>query len=516
MVTGFNGLLTATVFLPALGALLILLLVRGERNVRGVAALVGLADLALSILVFVLFDRGDTADRFQLVDRFGWITTETFQASYLMAVDGLSAPLVLLTGLLGFCAILASWHIETRVREYFAWLLLLQTAVMGVFVSLDLLLFFLFWELELVPMYMLISVWGSGRKEYSAMKFLIFTIFGSASMLIALVAVILSGDPGTLDLTQLASPGAMLTAASVALGLGALFWLFFVAFAIKLPTWPLHTWLPDAHTDAPTAASVMLAGVMLKMGGYGLLRINVGMFPEQVRLFGWMLVALGVISILYGAVVTLRQTDLKRLIAYSSVSHMGLVLLGIGSVAATQGQITTIGLSGAAMQLFTHGTITGLLFLGVGLVYDKAHTRYIPDLGGLANRMPLVAVAFLIAGLASLGLPGLSGFVSEILIFFGAFRAYPWPTALAVLSIILAAGYVLWMMQRTMFGPRLERFDSLTDASFVEAVPLVLLVISIVAVGVYPAILTSVFEAGLEPMVEVINQLVSTQAAVKP
>ena len=510
MVVGFTGLLTATVFLPAVGALLILLLVRGDRNVRVVAALVGLADLALSVLVFLVFDRGDGADRFQLVDRFGWITTDTFQASYLMAVDGLSAPMVLLTGLLGFCAILASWNIETRVREYFAWLLLLQTAVMGVFVSLDLLLFFLFWELELLPMYMLISVWGSGRKEYSAMKFLIFTIFGSAAMLIALVGVFL--DAGTLDLTQLSSPGTMLTAASVA----PLFWLFFVAFAIKLPTWPVHTWLPDAHTDAPTAASVMLAGVMLKMGGYGLLRINVGLFPEQVRLFAWVLVALGVISVLYGAVVTLRQTDLKRLIAFSSVSHMGLVLLGIGSVAVSQGQITTTGLSGAAMQLFTHGTITGLLFLGVGLVYDKAHTRYIPDLGGLANRMPLVAVAFLIAGLASLGLPGLSGFVSEILVFFGAFQAYPWPTALAVLGIILAAGYILWMMQRTLFGPRLERFDGLTDASLVEAAPLVLLVISIVVVGVYPAFLTSVFESGLEPMVEVLNRLVDSQASVLP
>jgi len=229
-----------------------------------------------------------------------------------------------------------------------------------------------------------------------------------------------------------------------------------------------------------------------------------------------MLVALGVISVLYGAVVTLRQTDLKRLIAYSSVSHMGLVLLGIGSVAATQGVITTTGLSGAAMQLFTHGTITGLLFLAVGLIYDKTHTRYIPDLGGLANRMPLVAIAFLIAGLASLGLPGLSGFVSEILIFFGAFAAFPWATTLAVLSIILAAGYVLWMMQRTLFGPRLERFDGLSDASLVEAVPLALLVITIVGVGVYPAMLTTVFEAGLEPMVDVINQLVDTPVAGTP
>jgi NADH-quinone oxidoreductase subunit M len=510
----FSGLLTATVFLPAAGALVILMLVRGDRNVRLVAALVGLTDLALSLVVFILFNRAEGAPRFQLIDRFDWITTETLNASYFLGVDGLSAPLVLLTGLLGFCAILASWSISFRVKEYFVWLLALQTAVMGLFAALDLLLFFLFWELELVPMYMLISTWGTGRKEYSAMKFLIFTILGGASMLVAIVAVFLSSDVGTFDMTQLLEPGTMLSSASVVLPLGVLFWLFFVAFAIKLPIWPVHTWLPDAHTDAPTAASVMLAGVMLKMGGYGLLRINVGMFPERIQTYAWLLVALGVISVLYGAVVTLRQTDLKRLIAYSSVSHMGLVLVGIGSVAVTTEGVTTTGLSGAAMQLFTHGTITGLLFLGVGLIYDKAHTRYIPDLGGLANRMPFVATAFLIAGLASLGLPGLSGFVSEILVFFGAFQAFPWPTVLAVLGIILAAGYILWMMQRTLFGPGREYFNSLTDASFVEAAPLVLLVISIVVVGVYPAFLTEVFQAGLEPMVAVLNEMASGQVAV--
>jgi NADH-quinone oxidoreductase subunit M len=510
----FSGLLTATVFLPAAGALVILMLIRGDSNVRWFAALVGLADLALSLLVFILFNRAAGAPRFQFVDRIDWITSETLSASYFLGVDGLSAPLVFLTGLLGFCAILASWHIGLRVREYFVWLLLLQTAVMGLFASLDLLLFFLFWELELVPMYMLISIWGTGRKEYSAMKFLIFTILGGASMLVAIVAVFLSGDVGTFDMTRLLEPGTMLNSASVALPLGVLFWLFFVAFAIKLPSWPVHTWLPDAHTDAPTAASVMLAGVMLKMGGYGLLRINVGMFPEQIQTYAWVLVALGVISVLYGAVVTLRQTDLKRLIAYSSVSHMGLVLVGVGSVGIATGEVTITGLSGAAMQLFTHGTITGLLFLGVGLVYDKAHTRYIPDLGGLANRMPFVATAFLIAGLASLGLPGLSGFVSEILVFFGAFPAFPWPTVLAVLGIILAAGYILWMMQRTLFGPGREYFNNLTDASFIEAVPLVILVISIVAVGVYPAFLTEVFQAGLEPMVAVLNEMASGQVAV--
>ena len=504
--TGFSGLLTATVFLPAVGALAILLMVRGDRNVRLFAVLVGLADLALSLLVFILFDQGKDADRFQFIDKFTWISGDTLEASYLLGVDGLSAPLVLLTGLIGFCALLASWHINLRVREYFIWLLVLQTAVMGVFTSLDLLLFFLFWELEMVPMYMLISVWGTGRKEYSAMKFLVFTFLGSAFMLVAIVAVFLTPEVGTFDMTKLLTPGSGLTSANVVIPLGALFWLFFITFAIKLPTWPVHTWLPDAHTDAPTAASVMLAGVMLKMGGYGLLRINVGIFPDQTDKYAWALVALGVVSVLYGAVVTMRQTDLKRLIAYSSVSHMGLVLVGIGSVGVAQGEeLTTAGLSGAAMQLFTHGTITGVLFLGAGLVYDKAHTRYIPDLGGLANQMPLVATAFLIAGLAALGLPGLSGFVSELLVFLGAFRAYTWPTALAVMGIILAAGYILWMLERSLFGMRRERFANLTDASLVEAMPLVLLVISIVAVGVYPAFLLDVFQSGLAPMVAVFN-----------
>ncbi len=499
------GLLTLTVFLPALGALAILIAVRGDRVVRGFAFLVGLADLLLSVAVFLSFDRGDGADRFQLVDRITWISAETFNASYFLGVDGLSAPMVLLTGLLGFCAIIASWSIRERVREYFIWLLLLQTAVMGVFTSLDFLLFFLFWELELLPMYMLIANWGTGRKTYSAMKFLIFTILGSAFMLVAIVAVAASQTGGSFDMTLLLQPGSMLDGASAALPLGLLFWLFFVAFAVKLPTWPVHTWLPDAHTDAPTAASVMLAGVMLKMGGYGLLRVNVGMFPGEVTAFAWLLILLGVISVLYGAVVTVRQTDLKRLIAYSSVSHMGLVLVGIGSVGAAAGQVTGTGLNGAAMQLFTHGTITGLLFVGVGLIYDKAHTRYIPDLGGLAARMPVAAAALAIAGFASLGLPGLSGFVSEVLVFFGAFRAYPVMTILAVLGIILAAGYILWMLERSLFGPQRERFADLTDASPLEAVPLALLVASIVLVGIYPAFLTEVFDTAIAPMVDAIN-----------
>ena len=507
VLTGFSGLLTAIVFLPALGGLVILLLVRGDRNIRWCAAAVALADLILAVVAFLAFDRSPDAARFQLIDRLYWINSDTVHASFFLGVDGLSLPLVLLTGLLGLCAVLASWHIGFRLKEYFFWLLLLQTAVMGVFTSLDLLLFFLFWELELVPMYLLIATWGTGRKEYSAMKFLIFTILGGASMLVAIVGVYMTPGVGTFDMTQLLQPGSMLSAGGVVIPLAVLFWLFFAAFAIKLPSWPVHTWLPDAHTDAPTAASVMLAGVMLKMGGYGLLRINVGLFPQQAQLFAWVLMTLGVISVLYGAVVTLRQTDLKRLIAYSSVSHMGLVLVGIASVGVMTGEVTTVGLSGAAMQLFTHGTITGLLFLSVGLIYERTHTRHIPDLGGLANRMPLVTAAFLIAGFASLGLPGLSGFVSEILVFFGAFAAFSWPTVLAVLGIILAAGYILWMVQRTMFGPRREQFDQLPDANFVEALPLALMIIAIVVVGVYPAFLTDVFQLGLEPIVATMNAI---------
>ena len=504
----FDGWLTAVVFLPLAGALVIAGVIRGDQRIRIFALVVALGDLVLAITVFSLFDHGVGGERFQLIDKFGWIgegtvfDNRTFQASYHLGVDGLSAPMVLLTGLLGFCAVLASWNIRLRVKEYFVWLLVLQTAVMGVFASQDFLLFFLFWELELVPMYMLISIWGTGRKEYSAMKFLIFTILGSAFLLVAIVVVFLA--VGNFDMTELSSGGIPADATRSFIPIGVLFWFFVAAFAIKLPVWPVHTWLPDAHTDAPTAVSVMLAGVLLKMGGYGLIRVSVGMFPEldHAEVFSWALVVLAVISVLCGAIVTIRQTDLKRLIAYSSVSHMGLVMLGV-AVGVGGGVHSSVALTGASMQMFAHGTITGLLFLLVGLIYEKTHTRYIPDLGGLASRMPFVASVFLVAGLASLGLPGLSGFVAEVLVFLGSFKAFAWPTALAAFGIVLAAGYILWMIERVLFGAPRERFNQVTDAGVIEAIPLGLLVISIVVVGFYPAFITDVFDFGVEQMPQI-------------
>ena len=329
-------------------------------------------------------------------------------------------------------------------------------------------------------------------------------------MLVGILALFFTEGINTFDMTEL--PAAIKATTDFAAPIGLIFALMFIAFAVKLPVWPFHTWLPDAHTDAPTAVSVMLAGVLLKMGGYGMIRISVEMFPDVVSDIAWLLIAAGVINVLYGAAVTVRQTDLKRLIAFSSISHMGYVLVGISAVAGG-GSLSAVGLTGAAMQMFTHGTITGLLFLLVGLVYDKVHTRYIPDMGGLAGRMPVLAVAFLIAGLASLGLPGTSGFVSEIMVFLGAFPVWGWGTALAAFGIVITAGYILWMLQRTFFGPRIERFDSVRDASPLEMAPIFVLIIAILAVGIYPSFISDVFRDGIA---DVIGGAAAGAAAVAP
>ena len=489
--------LTAILFLPVVGIIAIALLRDPQpRTVRLTALAFTLASFVLSIVVFCLFDRsGGAVGQMQLEEKLSWIPA--INAFYHLGVDGLSLPMVVLMTFLGVLAVLVSWKIELKPRQYFIWLLMLETSILGVFCSLDLVLFFLFWELELIPMYFLISIWGSGRKEYAANKYLIYTLVGSAMMLAGILSIYFS--TGSLNMMEL---GGLVLAAPF-IPLSAMFFLLLTGFAIKLPVFPLHTWLPDAHTNAPTAASVVLAGALLKMGGYGMIRLCVTIFPEVALRYAPLLVALAVVGVLYGAAVTLRQKDLKRLIAYSSVSHMGYVLLGIFA-------LNQMSLTGATLQMFSHGVITGLLFAMVGLVYDKTHERNLDSLGGLARQMPVIVVVFSIAGLASLGLPGTSGFAAEFITFVGSFSSVAVEgiqvyTLLGVVGIVLTAGYILWMLQKAFYGPPLEKYDGVPDADNIEKACIFSFVGAIMLVGLYPAILTDVIKLGVEPIVKLVG-----------
>jgi len=483
--------LSIIVFLPLLGAIVIALLPGATpRQVKRTAALFTAAVFILSVALFFMFDRSLSGPQF--VEQASWIPAINVQ--YFLGVDGLSLPMLILTALLGLIAVLVSWKIDLRAREYFAWLLILETGILGVFCSLDLILFFLFWEVELIPMYLLISIWGSGRKEYSAMKFVLYTLVGSALMLAGIL--ILYSQAGTFDMTVLAGMG--LEAALGSLMATAIFFLLFIGYAVKLPVFPLHTWLPDAHTDAPTAVSVILAGILIKMGGYGMIRVCVGIFPETAKDYAPLLVALAVVGIIYGAAVTLRQTDLKRLIAYSSISHMGFVLLGIFA-------LSQVSMTGATLQMFSHGIITGLLFALAGLIYDKTHERSIPLLGGLARQMPIILVIFSVAGLAALGLPSTSGFAAEFLVFLGSFNSEVVPgiqiyTVIGILGVVLGAGYILWMLQRVFYGTPKAQYDGVPDANRLEKVYIFSMVAVIMLIGIYPAILTDIMKMGVLPV----------------
>ncbi len=472
------------VFAPVVGAVVVALLPRRDGLLRGAALAWHAVPLGLAAWLFVCAPLGEAG--FWLVERTVWVPA--LGIGYHLGVDGISLPLVILTAFLFPVALVGTWDAVTvRVKEYLVLLLLLEAAVLGTFLALDLVLFYVFWEAVLIPMYFLIGLWGSERRAYAALKFFLFTMAGSVLMLLAIAGLYLA--TGTFDFPSLAAAG-------VSPGLqGWLFAAFAVAFAIKVPLFPLHTWLPDAHTEAPTAGSVILAGLLLKMGTYGLLRFGLGLFPEAARAAAPLFLALAVVGILYGAAVAYAQRDVKRLVAYSSVSHLGFVVLGIFA-------LTPQGLAGALLQMVNHGISTGALFLMVGVLYERAHTRALDAFGGVARVMPTFAALSLFVVFSSAALPGTNGFVGEFLVLLGAFRRDPLWAALAVGGVILSAAYLLWMVQRVYFGsvsPKVRQFPPLR---FHEGLALLSLVAAVLWIGLYPKPWLARSEAALHAVLQ--------------
>ncbi|TMA58008.1 MAG: NADH-quinone oxidoreductase subunit M [Deltaproteobacteria bacterium] len=470
-------LLTLLVFAPVVGAILLSLLPREPlAGVRRAALVFSLVPFALSLAMLAGFRAGEA--EFQLVERAAWIPA--WGIEYRLGVDGVSLFLVLLTTFLTPLVVLASWgDIHRRVKEFFALLLVLETGMLGTFLALDLFLFYVFWEVMLIPMAFLIGVWGGPRRIYAAVKFVLYTMSGSLLMLVAILYLAwqVKSQTGTFAFGY---------ERFLALHLGAreqlyLFAAFALAFAIKVPLFPFHTWLPDAHVEAPTGGSVILAGVLLKMGTYGFLRFAIPLFPAAVASASPTVVALAVAGIVYGALVATVQPDLKKLVAYSSVSHLGFVMLGLFA-------LTPTAVSGGLYQMLNHGLSTGALFLLVGMIYERRHTRMIADFGGLWTAVPVYAACFLVVMLASVGLPGLNGFVGEFLILLGAFGPWPWATAVATSGVVLGALYLLWMYERVVFGPLVRPENAaLQDLNGRELVVLVPIIALCFVMGLYPA-----------------------------
>ncbi len=469
-------ILSLVTFLPTVGALLLIFFPAAKaRAIRGFAFLVSVLTFLASIPLFTAFHAGQRG--MQFVERAAWVPNLGIQ--YYLGVDGVSVLLILMTTLLSAVAILASFSaITEKLRSYMGLLLVLETGMIGVFAALDLVLFYMFWEVVLIPMYLLIGVWGGPRRIYAAVKFILYTVVGSLLMLVGILYLYYAHHAAfgeyTFDLLRLYD---------TPLGRTPQLWLFgafALAFAIKVPMFPFHTWLPDAHVEAPTAGSVILAGVLLKMGTYGFFRFAMPLFPEGALAFAPWLIALSVIGIIYGALVAMVQSDVKKLVAYSSVSHLGFVMLGLFALNAQ-------GIQGSVLQMINHGLSTGALFLAVGILYERRHTREISSFGGVSEAMPWFAALFLIVCLSSLGLPGLNGFVGEFLILLGAFRMNPWVAGLSATGVVLGAVYLLWMFQRVMFGPLSnEKNRGLPDLTRREFWVLAPIVLFIVWIGVYP------------------------------
>jgi NADH-quinone oxidoreductase subunit M len=465
-------MLSLITWAPLAGALIVLLLPKDNvKAIQGVSFVAAGVSLLASILITFSFDRSTAA--FQFVEQWVWIPS--LNGNYHMGVDGLSLPLVVLTTFMSFIALVGSLGIKERVKEYFFWFLILETGMLGVFVALDLLLFYVFWEITLVPMYFLIGIWGGPKKEFAAIKFFLYTLSGSVFMLLAILAMYFKAPTHTFDMLELMKANANWDQHfQVLVFLGLYFGL-----AIKIPAFPFHTWLPLAHVEAPTPISVILAAVLLKMGVYGLLRLCYQIVPAGFAWFLPALVVVAVINIVYGALCAMAQTDMKKMVAYSSVNHMGYCLLGIAGMSAA-------GFSGAVFQMINHGIITGALFLLVGVIYDRAHTRDLSAFGGLAARLPVYFGLMALTCFASLGLPGLAGFVSEFLCFLGAFPMWKWQTTISVLGIIATAAFFLRMMQKVFLGAFNEKWDGLPDMTARELVSVLPLAAITIWFGVYP------------------------------
>ena len=484
-----ENLVSIVTFLPLVAAVILALFLRGDdaaarRNAKWLALIATSATFLVSLFLLTGFDPSDSG--FQFVEEREWM----FGLTYEVGVDGISILFVLLTTFLMPLTIASAWEVEHRVKEYMIAFLALETLMLGVFVALDLVLFYLFFEGGLIPMFLIIGIWGGKQRIYAAFKFFLYTFLGSVLMLVAMIAMYV--DAGTADIPSLLSHNFgsetfSLLGFQIVGGMQTLLWIaFFASFAVKMPMWPVHTWLPDAHVQAPTAGSVVLAAILLKMGGYGFLRFSLPMFPVASDLLAPLVLWLSAIAIVYTSLVALAQTDMKKLIAYSSVAHMGYVTAGIFAV-------NQQGIDGAIFQMLSHGFISGALFLCVGVIYDRMHTREIDAYGGLVNRMPAYALVFMLFTLANVGLPGTSGFVGEFLTLMGIFQANTWVAAVAATGVILSAAYALWLYRRVVFGDLIkESLRAITDMGPREKAVFAPLVAMTILLGVYPSLVTDI------------------------
>lgn len=503
-----NGLLNFILWAPIVGVIAILAIPKGNDNAIRWTALVSTAiTFALTLVLYCNFDQSIPGMQPHLLVKMPWI--EQFHIFYSLGIDGISLPMTILNGLLFFLCVPASWTVAKNVKGYFALILMLQSTVFGVFFSLDFFLFYVYWEVMLIPMFFLIGVWGGENREYAAVKFFLYTFFGSIVMLVGIIALYYATGKGVDSFNILAMHGGKFSELTVSI-FGQtfsfeklFFWAMFLGFAIKVPVFPFHTWLPHAHVQAPTAVSVILAGVLLKMGTYGFLRFSFPIFPAASVHYAPIIGGLGLISVIYGALCAMAQDDIKKLIAYSSVSHMGFVMMGMSAM-------TVQGMNGAVLQMFNHGTSTAMMFLLIGVLYERSHHRWIvrPDgskgFGGLYTQMPKYSIVFIIGMFASMGLPGLSGFISEALIFLGIYSKFTTMTVLALIGLLLGAAYLLWAFKRMFFGDVGEEVKEYDDMNLREVAYMFPLCVTVIAFGIYPAPILNMMKASVGQLVDLL------------